>query len=171
MNHQSKCHSVIDYTWWIRYNNFLLITNVFSSLLTAALEQNLRITNIRCSECIYFRYSWHFVRTRLQNSRYFCILKYAREGKQKVWNEAENRDPDWGETLNMFFSRLTRPTGEWGSRASRTWDSYATLYRFLYWFWEKTDCFAVYVRTGCHCITISTRLAKKCFYFIYLNSV
>ena len=52
-----------------------------------------------------------FVRTRLQNSPYFCILKYAREGKQKVWNEAENRDPDWGETLKMFFSRFTRPTG------------------------------------------------------------
>ena len=25
---------------------------------------------------------------------------------------------------------------------------HATLYRFLYWFWEKTDCFAVYTFTG-----------------------
>ena len=41
--------------------------------------------------------------------------------KQKVWNEAENREQDCG-----------------GTQKSRT------LYRFLYWFWEKTDCFAVY---------------------------
>ena len=46
---------------------------------------------------------------RLQNSPYFCVFKYARAVKQKVWNEAENRERD----------------------------SYATLYRFLYWFWKK----------------------------------
>ena len=27
---------------------------------------------------------------RLQNSPYFCVFKYARAVKQKVWNEAEN---------------------------------------------------------------------------------
>ena len=37
------------------------------------------------------------------------LIKYARAVKQKVWNEAENRERD----------------------------SYATLYQFLYWFWEK----------------------------------
>ena len=37
--------------------------------------------------------------TRLQNSPYFCVLKYARAVKYKVWNEAENRDRDSGETL------------------------------------------------------------------------
>ena len=36
---------------------------------------------------------------RLQNSPYFCVFKYARAVKQKVWNEAENRERDWGETL------------------------------------------------------------------------
>ena len=35
---------------------------------------------------------------RLQNSPYFCVFKYARAVKQKVWNEAENRERDWGET-------------------------------------------------------------------------
>ena len=30
---------------------------------------------------------------RLQNSPYFCVFKYARAVKQKVWNEAENREP------------------------------------------------------------------------------
>ena len=29
---------------------------------------------------------------RLQNSPYFCVFKYARAVKQKVWNEAENRE-------------------------------------------------------------------------------
>ena len=42
---------------------------------------------------------------RLQNSQYFCVFKYARAVKQKVWNTAENRERDWGETF--FFSRLT----------------------------------------------------------------
>ena len=42
---------------------------------------------------------------RLQNSPYFCVFKYARAIKQKVWNEAENREHDWGETLkNKVFS-------------------------------------------------------------------
>ena len=39
---------------------------------------------------------------RLQNSPYFCVFKYARAVKQKVWNEAENREQDWGETLARF---------------------------------------------------------------------
>ena len=44
--------------------------------------------------------------TQLQNSPYFCLLKYARAVKQKVWNEAEKREWDWGETLKIiFFSR------------------------------------------------------------------
>ena len=34
--------------------------------------------------------------TKLQNSPYFCIFKYAQAVKQKVCNEAESRDPDWG---------------------------------------------------------------------------
>ena len=49
-------------------------------------------------------------RYRLQNSPYSCVFKYARVVKQKVWNEAEKRERDWGETL---FSRLTRLTGVW----------------------------------------------------------
>ena len=49
---------------------------------------------------------------RLQNSPYFSVFKFARAVKQKVW-----------------------------TRALRAEDSYATLYRFLYWFWEKTRLF------------------------------
>ena len=40
---------------------------------------------------------------RLQNSLYFCVFKYARTVKQKVWNEGENRERDWGETLDDLF--------------------------------------------------------------------
>ena len=38
---------------------------------------------------------------RLQNIPYFCVFKYAWAVKQKVWNEAENRERDWGETLRF----------------------------------------------------------------------
>ena len=70
---------------------------------------------------------------KLQNSPYFCVFNYALPVKQKVWNEAENREQDWGETLKI--------RGVWGSRALRVQDSYATLYRFLYWFWQKNRLF------------------------------
>ena len=45
---------------------------------------------------------------RLQNSPYFCVLKYTRAVKQKVWNEAENREPDWGETLRACEASALR---------------------------------------------------------------
>ena len=32
-------------------------------------------------------------RFRLQNSPYFCVFKYARAVKQKVWNEVEKSEP------------------------------------------------------------------------------
>ena len=71
---------------------------------------------------------------RPQKSPYFCVLKYARALKQKVWSEAENEEWDWG--AHSPAGRIKTP---WGSRALRT------LYWFLYRFWgEKIDCFAVY---------------------------
>ena len=45
---------------------------------------------------------------------YFCVFKYARAVKQKVWNEAENRERDWGETLkirSVFFLSPHTPYG------------------------------------------------------------
>ena len=60
-----------------------------------------------------FCVNWRMVRSfwnseyqtvgRLQNSPYFCVFKYARRVKQKVCNEAENRERDWGKTLKFFF--------------------------------------------------------------------
>ena len=46
---------------------------------------------------------------RLQNSPYFCVFKYARAVKQKVWNEAENRERDWGETLKIMLFLTNEP--------------------------------------------------------------
>ena len=70
---------------------------------------------------------------RLQNNPYVCVFKDARAVKQKVWNEAENRERDWG------------PTGVWRSRASRAWDLLRhALPISLLILRKKTDCFAVY---------------------------
>ena len=68
----------------------------------------------------------HSLRIRLQNSPCFCVFKYARTVKQKVWNEAENRERDWGETLSKTLTpRFTD---------------------FFTDFEKKNDCFAVYLR-------------------------
>ena len=39
-------------------------------------------------------------------------MKYARAVKQKVWNEAENRELDWGETSRFtdFFTDFEKKT-------------------------------------------------------------
>ena len=44
---------------------------------------------------------------RLQNSPYFCVFNYARAVKQKVCNQAENSERDWGETLKIQSFSLT----------------------------------------------------------------
>ena len=84
---------------------------------------------------------------RLQNSPYFCAFKYARAVKQKVWNEAENRERDWGETLKIrfFFSQPHTPYG----RVSLARFAPVRLLRHalpisLLILRKKTDCFAVY---------------------------
>ena len=93
--------------------------------------------------CCRINYASH----RLQNSPYFWVSSTREQSNKrsgtrlKTESETGERRQKYG--LSVFFpsSRLTRPRGVWGSRASRAWDSY----RFLYWFWEKkTDCFAVY---------------------------
>ena len=71
---------------------------------------------------------------RLQISPYFCVFKYALAGKQKVWNEAENGERDWGEALKILASaRVLRARKTLTPRFT----DYAAFYRFLYWFWEK----------------------------------
>ena len=75
--------------------------------------------------------SWILERIRLQNSPYFCAFKYARAVKQKVWNEAENRERDWGETLSACEARARK------SLTPRFTDFFTD-------FEKKSDCFSVY---------------------------
>ena len=63
-----------------------------------------------------FKNKWCTCIHRLQNNPYFCVFKYGRAVKQNVWNEAENIERDWGETLKIrtvrfayvIFVRITR---------------------------------------------------------------
>ena len=71
---------------------------------------------------------------RVQNSPYFCVFKYPRAVKQKVWNEAENRERDWGERLRACETRAVR------ARKTLT----LRFTDFFTDFEEKTDCFADY---------------------------
>ena len=85
--------------------------------------------------CCRINYASH----RLQNSPYFWVSSTREQSNKrsgtrlKTESETGERRQKYG--LSVFFpsSRLTRPRGVWGSRASRAWDSC----RFLYWFWEK----------------------------------
>ena len=92
----------------------------------------------------------HHTNVRLQNSPYFCVFKYTRAVKQKVWKEAENRERDWGETLKIRFSKVFSHTPYGCERAceARAVRALKTLTpRFTDFFTdfeEKTDCFAVY---------------------------
>ena len=78
---------------------------------------------------------------------------YVRAVKQKVWNEAENRERDWREALKIrfFISRLTlashalRAREVCEARALRARKTLTPRFTdFFADFEEKTDCFAVY---------------------------
>ena len=75
---------------------------------------------------------------RLQNSPYFCVFKYARAVRQKVWNEVENRERDWGETLKIRIFSLASH-----AREARDLRPRKTLTPRFTDFEKKTDCFAV----------------------------
>ena len=65
----------------------------------------------------------NYVKTnRLQNSPYFCVFKYRRAVKQKVWNEAENIEAHALCARKTLTPRFTD---------------------FFTDFEKKTDCFAV----------------------------
>ena len=71
---------------------------------------------------------------RLQNSPYFCLLKYARAVKQTVWNEAETES----ETETLFLSPH-KP-----ARALRARKTITPRFTDFFTDFEKeTDCFAV----------------------------
>ena len=86
---------------------------------------------------------------RLQNSPYFCVFRYGRAVEQKVWNEAENIERDWGETLKIrlkygFFSLASHTLRACEARALCARKTLTPRFTdFFTDFEKKTDCFAV----------------------------
>ena len=75
--------------------------NRFLWFLASSIKTGATLRKCYLFSCRYRLSIW------LQNNPYFCVFKYARAVKQKVWNEVENRERDWGEiTLKIpfFFS-------------------------------------------------------------------
>ena len=76
------------------------------------------------------------------------IFAYSstRAVKQKVWNEAENRERDWGETLKIrFFSLASHALRACEARALRARKTLTPRFTDFFTDYEKkTDCFAVY---------------------------
>ena len=72
--------------------------------------------------------------SRLQNSPYFSVFKYVRAVKEKVWNEAENRERNWGETLKIQACEASA-----GETLTPRFTDFFTDFE------KKTDCFAVYM--------------------------
>ena len=67
---------------------------------------------------------------------------YARAVKQKVWNEAENRERDLGR--DAFFSLAPHALRACEARARRTRKTLTARFTdFFTDFEKKTDCFAV----------------------------
>ena len=82
--------------------------------------------------------------TRLQNSPYFCVFKYAtRAVKQKVWNEAENRERDLGRVSSHKPYGRVRLARFARVRLLR----HALPISLLILRIKKNDCFAVYPHT------------------------
>ena len=55
-------------------------------------------------ESVYIRKGINSHRIGLEHQYGRRDVKYARAVKQKVWNESQNRERDWGETLKILFS-------------------------------------------------------------------
>ena len=92
------------------------------------------LNTINTTSIYFYPLSWRScesalvrVHNRLQNSPYFCLFKYVRAVKQKVWNEAENR----GRVRLASCARV---------KLLRHALSISLLILR-----EKADCFAVYV--------------------------
>ena len=82
-------------TWYVATDNSVKQRDRVLTV-KAALERNLSSQVNAMSSKIAERNCYgNIVCDRLQNSPYFCVFKYARAVKQKVWNEAENRERDW----------------------------------------------------------------------------
>ena len=82
-----------------------------------------------CINCVHF----------FTFSPYFCVFKYARTVKQKVWNEAENRERDCGRDA---YGRVRLARFACVRLLRHALPSFFTDFE------EKTHCFAVYYLRG-----------------------
>ena len=76
----------------------LIISNVTNN-------STFRLSSFQNLKSITIRLNLRLSILRLQSSPYFFFFFFARVVKQKVWNEVENRERDWGETLKIRLSR------------------------------------------------------------------
>ena len=75
-----------------------------------------------------------------------CFMKSVKWTRKNVkiffsFVRASGLERGWKQRARPGERRSLAPQGVWGSRASRSWDSYGTLYLFLYWFWEENRLF------------------------------
>ena len=119
---------------------------LFGSLCKKLFQSKINERNPFRPAVILFGHPYQFIRfhfsNRLQNSPYFCVFKYARAVKQKVLNEAENREREWGERFLSLVSHALRACEARALRALKTLTP--RFAEFFTDFEKKTDCFAVY---------------------------
>ena len=97
------------------------------------------------------------VTTRLQNSPYFCVVKYAGTVKQKVWNETEKQRATLGRDAKSLLSHSLRACDARALRARKTLTP-----RFTAFFtdFEKKN------RLLCSLVTTDDRKQFQCLYMV-----
>ena len=95
------------------------------------------------NSCEHIRSIRHFIDCKTVRKKQFLRIQVRASSQQKVWNEAENRERDWGETLKIFSlaSHALRACEARALRARKTLTPRFT--DFFTDFEKKTDCFAV----------------------------
>ena len=99
---------------------------------------------------------------RLQNSPYFYVFKHARAVKQKVCNEAENRERDWGESLffSPFFLSPHTPVRACEARALRAHKTLTLRFTVFFTDFEKKNRLSLQSKIN------RVRLPCCCFLFL-----
>ena len=99
---------------------------------------------------------------RLQNSPYFYVFKHARAVKQKVCNEAENRERDWGESLffSPFFLSPHTPVRACEARALRARKTLTLRFTVFFTDFEKKNRLSLQSKIN------RVRLPCRCFLFL-----
>ena len=109
---EAKCKTF--HKKWFPYKGFVLSLSLKQRLKTTR-KWPVCVENNENQQGLHYCLHWEdaapirvkakfFVEFRLENSPYFWVFKYARAVKQKVWNEAENSERDWGPAGELHFT-------------------------------------------------------------------